>query len=112
VTPVWGPAEGKQLADLLQAAPGLTIEAFQRCLQNRAKSDVAQGMRPSQYLPSILTFQGSPLDQYGKPKAPAAAEPKATYSDPYADFLEQINAPIVRTPYNAAYFETAQEAAQ
>ena len=113
VTLVWGPAEGKQLSALLQAAPGLTIEQFKRCLNNRAKSDgVSHGMRPAQYLPTILTFQGGPLDQYNKPKvAAAAAEPKPRFieGDPYSKPEYDV---ITPTKFNQDFHQPAQEAAR
>jgi hypothetical protein len=65
---VWDAGEAKQLAMLLAASPGLTLETFQRCLNHRAKSEVAHGDRPREWLGTILKYQEGPLDKYGKPQ--------------------------------------------
>ena len=65
---VWDAGEAKQLAMLLAASPNLTLDTFQRCLNHRAKSEVAHGDRPREWLGTILKYQEGPLDKYGKPQ--------------------------------------------
>lgn len=65
---VWDAGEAKQLAMLLAASPSLTLGTFQRCLNHRAKSEVAHGERPREWLGTILKYQEGPLDKYGKPQ--------------------------------------------
>lgn len=68
VESVWDGGEAKQLAMLLAASPGLTLEVFRRCLHHRGLSVVTQGDRPREWLGTILKYQEGPLDQYGKPQ--------------------------------------------
>lgn len=69
VTWAWDGSDAKQLALLLKAAPDLTLDTFQRCLQHRARSEgVTAGDRPRAYLPTILRYQQGSLDRYGNLK--------------------------------------------
>jgi len=64
---VWDGGEAKQLSSLLAASPELTLQTFQKCLNNRAKSPVPHGERPREWLGTVLRYQEGPLDQFGKP---------------------------------------------
>ena len=67
----WGPADAKQLANLLAASPGLNQEEFRRLLRNRARSDLSHGEPVHKWISMITKFT-DPLDQYGKPKTSGA----------------------------------------
>lgn len=103
VTFVWDASEAKQLALILAAAPDLTVAQFQACLNNRAKSVVAHGERPREWLPTILKYSEAPLDQYGKPELarPSAAsigifKPPESAPGMSDSEVEQLRARVMR----------------
>jgi hypothetical protein len=63
----WGPAAAGQLGRLLGENPTLDLSVFQRCLNNRAKSDVNHGEPVQKWLLRVVEYANSPLDRYGKP---------------------------------------------
>lgn len=63
----WNGSEAKALADLLSATPSLTLQTFQICLNNRAKSTgTPHGERPRVWLPNILRYQQGPLNEFNR----------------------------------------------
>lgn len=64
----WDESEKRTLRLLLRANPGLTAEAFRRCLANRALSEVNLAQRPREWLASITNFAAGPLDRFKQPK--------------------------------------------
>ena len=89
---VWDGSDAKQLGLLLAAAPELTIEGFQRCLNNRARSPaVLHGDRPRMYLGTILSFQQSAVNQFKQPEGTGNGEQKGKSGqtvDAGRDFLK------------------------
>jgi hypothetical protein len=64
---VWDGSEARALTTLLRSAPELTLQVFQACLSNRAKSvGTPHGERPRLWLPHVLRYQQGPLNQFGK----------------------------------------------
>jgi hypothetical protein len=64
---VWDASEAKALDLLLKACPALTLSQFQTCLNHRGKSPgVPHGERPRIWLPNVLKYQESPLNEFGK----------------------------------------------
>jgi hypothetical protein len=62
----WGPAEAKQLANLLSATPDLTLLQFQALLNNRARSPgTAHGTPPHKWLSGVLQYS-QPLNQFNR----------------------------------------------
>lgn len=67
VTFAWDESEAKQLALLLKAAPSLTLQEFQACLNHRARSPgTPHGDRPRIWLPNILKYQQGPLNEFNR----------------------------------------------
>ena len=89
---VWDGSDAKQLGLLLAAAPELTIEGFQRCLNNRARSPaVLHGDRPRMYLGTILSFQQSAVNQFKQPEGTGNGQQKGKSGqtvDAGRDFLK------------------------
>jgi hypothetical protein len=62
----WGPADAKQLSNLLAATPELTLMQFQALLQNRARSPgTAHGTPPHKWLSGVLQYS-QPLNQFNR----------------------------------------------
>ena len=79
---IWDVSEAKQLTRLLDAAPDLTLEEFQRWLQHRARSEgVTHGTRQRTYLSNISDYQQGPLDRFGKQKGNNATDRIGTVSN-------------------------------
>lgn len=100
VTFVWGPSEAKQLHLLLAASPGMTLEVFQRCLTNRAKSDVVHSERPHMWLANVGRFETAPLNKFNQPvivsqgngtgpSSPRYIDPAAAYTG--AEYDEAVS---------------------
>lgn len=69
VTFAWDASEAKQLSLILAAAPELTLETFQACLNNRARSPaVIHSDRPRVWLANILSFEHSAKNQFNQPE--------------------------------------------
>lgn len=67
----WDGGESKRLHDFLKACPSTGLEAFEKMLANRERSDVVQSHRPRAWITSLTDYANGPLDRYGKPAAPA-----------------------------------------
>lgn len=63
----WDGQEGRALNLVLKAMPDLAIEQFENCLNNRAKSQVNHGERPSRWLQAITSYIAGPIDRFNRP---------------------------------------------
>ena len=62
-----GKGDGKNLKTFLAEHPGLTLEQFRSCLNNRGKSDVVHSAEIRRWIGRTLEFANGPLDQYWHP---------------------------------------------
>jgi hypothetical protein len=63
----WDGSDAKALDLLLKSLPAMTLQEFQTCLSNRARSQgVPHGERPRVWLPYIAKYQQGPLNEFGK----------------------------------------------
>ena len=62
----WDGREGKHLEMFLRAAPQITLPQFRGFLNNRAKSEVNHGERPSQWIDWVTSYSAGPMDKFGK----------------------------------------------
>jgi len=74
----WGPAEGKQLKNLIRAAPWMSEQQFRTCLTNWHKSPSTNiSDPPCLWLSKLPRYLNGPLDQFNRPLAPPP-RPQAT----------------------------------
>lgn len=65
--PSWGARQATVLSKYLAETPGITVEQWQRILDNRARSDIPQGEPLSGWIDRARTYWKEPLDRFGKP---------------------------------------------
>jgi hypothetical protein len=88
----WDASESKRLHEFLKACPGTALDAFERMLANRERSDVVQSHRPRVWIAALTDYANGPIDRYGKPalrRTPEAAvgiyKPDVSLEDPVMD---------------------------
>lgn len=67
----WGIPGERALTDLIQRAPGMTVDTLQECLRNRVAAvqagAFAPALQPSRWLRSLPSFEAGPINEYGDP---------------------------------------------
>lgn len=63
----WNGRDGAALKKLLSANPEWSVEQFTRCVANRFRSNVNHADLPAEWIPKLISYASSPLDQYKRP---------------------------------------------
>jgi len=66
--PPWGGSDAAQLSRLLKEIPKLTVQEFDKWLENYSASEGLNfANRPAQFLPRLVSFANGPLNKFGRP---------------------------------------------